>query len=106
MYTRYFRIETQNDPITSEQVMTALGNTYTSAIGSFDNVLEVNHIEGNPAVAEMMQMNSGKQQPAIPIQFIHYDGELKPVLSGVDWFISCGVKDIEQIGAVLYVRGK
>jgi hypothetical protein len=63
----------------------------------------------NPAIAEMMQMAKvapENQQPVVPIQFVYFvdKGELYNAE-----YLKAGLHNectVEQIGAVLYVKGK
>lgn len=63
------------------------------------------NVEDNPAISEMMQIAEARsQQPAVPIQFVYLVD--KGDLYSVDESPNIAGCTVEQIGAVLYVRGK
>lgn len=107
MYTRYFKIETENGPVTEDVVMDALKNTYGS-VSEGDKVTEVDRVEDNPAIAEMKQTLECKpQQATVPIQFVWHDGCLYHENSCRGFMDAIEENcTVEQIGAVLYVRSK
>lgn len=98
----YFKVEVSSHMVSSEDVFNCLSKNLKGLFLVSEHCPEK---EENQAIKEIRELaNPCVRQPSVPIQFVYLcrKGELYKV-DDVSNIVSCTV---EQIGAVLYVRGE
>ena len=98
----YYKVGVAGNDITPEDIHECLE-------ANLDGMFVISKMteEENQAIKEMRESESPcKQQPTVPIQFVFCDG----LVYAVDDVNTNGLRfrgsDVEQIGAVLYVKGE
>lgn len=101
----YFKFEVSSHMVSSEDVFNCLSKNLKGLFLVSEHCPEK---EENQAIKEMRESAKPRnQQSTVPIQFVWHDGTLSHIdaVNAESWicFENCTV---EQIGAVLYVRGE